>query len=61
MIWMGAKANEVVSKTELKRRTKQREIEEKKKEKAAAAPAKAAKQMSAEEAENNLTPNVRLP
>ncbi len=52
------KADNITSKSELKRRTKHREVEEKKKEKAAAAPPKAEKQMSAEEAENNLTPNV---
>lgn len=51
-------ADAFASKTELKRRTKQRETEERKKEKAAAAPPKAEKQMSVEEAENNLTPNV---
>lgn len=51
-------ADYYTSKSELKRRTKQREIEQKKKEKAAAAPPKAEKQMSVEEAENNLTPNV---
>ena len=54
-------ANNVASKSELKRRTKQRELEEKKNKKAAAAPPKAEKQMSAEEAENNLTANVCLP
>ncbi|MCJ1313961.1 lysyl-tRNA synthetase [Agyrium rufum] len=48
---------ERVSKSELKKRIKQREIEEKKKQKSAAAPAKAIKNVSAEEAENNLTPN----
>ena len=46
------------SKSELKKRNKQRELEEKKKQRAAAAPAKAEKHVSAEEAENNLTPNV---
>ncbi len=50
---------EKVSKTELKKRQKQREIEKKKKEKAAAAPPKAEKKVSAEEDESNLTPNVR--
>ncbi len=54
-------ADNVASKSELKRRTKQRDIEGKKKEKAAAAPPRAEKQMSAEEAENNLTPNVCPP
>ena len=51
-------AHDIFSKSELKRRTKQREAESKKKEKTAAAPSKAEKQMSTEEAENNLTPNV---
>ena len=46
------------SKSELKKRQKQRANDEKKKEKAAAAPPKAEKQKSAEEEESNLTPNV---
>ena len=51
---------EKVSKTELKRRQKQREKDAKKKEKEAAAPPKTAapKKVSAEEEEANLTPNV---
>jgi lysyl-tRNA synthetase class 2 len=49
---------EKVSKTELKRRQKQREKDAKKKEKEAAAPPKAEKKSSAEEEEANLTPNV---
>lgn len=53
-----SEADDHTSKSEHKRRTKQRETEEKKKEKTAAAPPKAEKQMSVEEAENNLTPNV---
>ncbi|KAJ5237446.1 hypothetical protein N7489_007537 [Penicillium chrysogenum] len=48
---------EKVSKTELKRRQKQREKDAKKKEKEAAAPPKAEKKSSAEEEEANLTPN----
>ncbi|KAL4970875.1 lysine--tRNA ligase KRS1 [Aspergillus stella-maris] len=50
---------EKVSKTELKRRQKQREKDAKKKEKEAAAPPKTAapKKVSAEEEEANLTPN----
>ncbi|MCJ1254226.1 lysyl-tRNA synthetase [Lignoscripta atroalba] len=48
---------EKVSKSELKKRQKQRAVEEKRKEKAAAAPARVEKHMSAEEEENNLTPN----
>ena len=48
------------SKSELKKRVKQRELDEKKQAKAAAAPPKAAKKMSAEEQESNLTPNVGL-
>ncbi|KAL4943650.1 hypothetical protein BDV06DRAFT_189339 [Aspergillus oleicola] len=50
---------EKVSKTELKRRQKQREKDAKKKEKEAAAPPKttAPKKVSAEEEEANLTPN----
>lgn len=51
---------EKVSKTELKRRQKLREKEAKKKEKEAAAPPKAEKKISEEEAESNLSPNVRL-
>ena len=50
---------EKVSKSELKKRQKQRANEGKKKEKAAAAPPRAEKHISAEEEENNLTPNVR--
>lgn len=49
---------EKISKTELKRRQKQREKDAKKKEKEAAAPPKAEKKSSAEEEEANLTPNV---
>lgn len=49
---------EKVSKTELKKRQKQRDNEKKKREKAAAAPPKAEKKVSAEEEESNLTPNV---
>ncbi|EJD52336.1 lysyl-tRNA synthetase [Auricularia subglabra TFB-10046 SS5] len=51
---------EMISKTELKRRTKEREREAKKADKpapAAAAPKKAAAAASAEESEENLTPN----
>ncbi|MCJ1484800.1 lysyl-tRNA synthetase [Schaereria dolodes] len=48
---------EKVSKSELKKRQKQRANEGKKKEKAAAAPPRAEKHISAEEEENNLTPN----
>ncbi len=53
---------ERVSKTELKKRQKQRDREEKKQEKAAAAPPKPAQQkkVSAEEEESHLTPNVYL-
>lgn len=51
---------EKVSKSELKKRQKLRQLEEKKKEKAAAAPAKTEKKVSAEEAESELTPNVSL-
>lgn len=50
---------ERVSKTELKKRQKQRETEQKKAAKAASAPPKAEKKASAEEEESNLTPNVR--
>ncbi|MCJ1430768.1 lysyl-tRNA synthetase [Xylographa pallens] len=46
-----------VSKSELKKRQKQRLVEKKKEEKASAAPPRAEKHMSAEEEENNLTPN----
>lgn len=49
---------EMVSKSELKKRKKARELEEKKKAKAAAAPPKAEKKTSAEDDESNLTPNV---
>lgn len=51
---------ERISKTELKRREKQRLQEEKKKEKAANAPSKPGlpKKASAEEDESELTPNV---
>lgn len=52
------------SKTELKKRQKQRAIEDKKKDKkdkaAADPPPKAGRGISAEEEESNLTPNVRL-
>ncbi|PWY82263.1 lysyl-tRNA synthetase [Aspergillus eucalypticola CBS 122712] len=48
---------EKVSKSELKRRQKNREKEAKKKEKEAAAPPKAEKKTSAEDEEANLTPN----
>ncbi|PWY91927.1 lysine--tRNA ligase KRS1 [Aspergillus sclerotioniger CBS 115572] len=48
---------EKVSKSELKRRQKNREKEAKKKEKEAAAPPKPAKKTSAEDDEANLTPN----
>ncbi len=50
---------ERVSKTELKKRQKQRETEQKKAAKAANAPPKSEKKASAEEEESNLTPNVR--
>lgn len=49
------------SKSELKKRQKQRVNEEKKREKAVAAPPKAVKNVSAEEEESNLTPNVCQP
>ena len=49
---------EKVSKSELKKRIKQREAEKKKAEKAAAAPPKPEKKKSEEEEESNLTPNV---
>ena len=49
---------EMVSKSELKKRIKQRQAEEKKKERAATAPPKAEKKKSVEEEEDNLTPNV---
>ena len=57
-------SNGAYSKTELKKRQKQRANEEKKKDKAAAAPPKtgapkAGRGISAEEEESNLTPNVR--
>ncbi|KAI4216920.1 MAG: hypothetical protein LQ351_000869 [Letrouitia transgressa] len=48
---------EKVSKSELKKRQKQRQADEKKREKAAAVPLKAEKHQSAEEEESNLTPN----
>ena len=51
-----------VSKSELKKRQKARQVEEKKKEKAAAAPPKpkkAQKNDNAEMDESNLNPNVR--
>jgi lysyl-tRNA synthetase class 2 len=48
---------ERVSKSELKKRQKQRQLEEKKKERAAAAPPKAA---AKKEADVELTPNVRI-
>lgn len=51
---------ERVSKSELKRRQKQREKDARKKEKEAAAPPKVEKKASAEEEEANLTPNVSL-
>jgi hypothetical protein len=51
---------ERVSKSELKKRIKQRDVEKKKAEKAAAAKANAPeKKKSAEEEEKELTPNVR--
>jgi lysyl-tRNA synthetase class 2 len=50
---------ERVSKSELKKRQKQRQVEAKKKEKEAAQPpAKAQKKASAEEMEADLSPNV---
>ena len=52
---------EKVSKTELKKRQKQREKDAKKKEKEAAAPPKTQKKVSAEEEEANLSPNVSAP
>ncbi|MCJ1450028.1 lysyl-tRNA synthetase [Mycoblastus sanguinarius] len=48
---------EMVSKSELKKRQKQRDLDEKKRAKAAAAPPKAEKNVSAEEQEAELTPN----
>ncbi|KAL8797764.1 MAG: hypothetical protein Q9195_000116 [Heterodermia aff. obscurata] len=48
---------EKVSKSELKKRIKQRKLEEDKKKKAVATPPKIAKHTSAEEEESNLTPN----
>ncbi len=53
-------SNGTYSKTELKRRQKQRANEEKKKGKEPAAPPKAGRGISAEEEESNLTPNVSL-
>ena len=52
---------EKVSKTELKKRQKQREKDAKKKEKEVAAPPKTQKKVSAEEEEANLSPNVSVP
>jgi lysyl-tRNA synthetase class 2 len=49
---------EKVSKSEYKRRQKNREKDAKKKEKEAAAPPKAEKQKSTEDDESNLAPNV---
>lgn len=49
---------ERVSKSELKKRQKQRDNEKRKRDKAAAAPPKAERKVSAEEEESNLTPNV---
>jgi len=49
---------EKVSKSELKKRQKQRERDAKKADKAAAAPPKAAKKSSDEADEKELTPNV---
>jgi len=49
---------ERVSKSELKKRQKQRQAEEKKREKAAAAPPKSEKKGNAELDESNLNPNV---
>lgn len=51
---------EKVSKSELKKRQKQRERDAKKQEKAATAPPKAAKKTNAEADEKELTPNVRF-
>ena len=48
---------ELVSKTELKKRQKQREVERRKAEKAAAAPPKPAKKANAEDEEQELNPN----
>ncbi|KAI4162311.1 MAG: hypothetical protein LQ342_004025 [Letrouitia transgressa] len=48
---------ERVSKSELKKRQKQRQADEKKREKAAAVPPKTERHQSAEEEESNLTPN----
>lgn len=55
------RTHDLLSKSELKKRQKQRTLEEKKKEKAAAAPSKPKpeKTASAEEEESQLTPNVR--
>lgn len=52
---------ERVSKSELKKRQKQRDNEKRKRDKAAAAPPKAERKVSAEEEESNLTPNVSEP
>lgn len=52
---------ERVSKSELKKRQKQRQLEEKKKEKAAAAPPKVEKKGMKREADEELTPNVSIP
>ena len=54
-------SDSVCSKSELKKRQKQRETEQKKAAKAAAAGPRTEKHMSAEEMENNLTPNVSAP
>lgn len=51
---------EKVSKTELKRRQKNREKDARKKEKESAAPPKAEKQKSTEDEESDLAPNVSL-
>lgn len=49
------------SKSELKKRMKQREQDQKKAAKAATAPPKVQKHTSAEEEESHLTPNVSVP
>jgi len=49
---------ERVSKSELKKRVKQRENEARKQQKAAAAPPQAQRKTSAEDSESNLNPNV---
>jgi lysyl-tRNA synthetase class 2 len=49
---------EKVSKSELKRRQKNRERDARKKEKEVTAPPKAEKRVSAEDEESNLAPNV---